>query len=177
MPFVDPQSVHNPTAGLVAPASWGDAVRDAVVYLSSPPRVRVYNSANISIPNGTLTALTFNSERFDSDTMHSTAANTGRITFTTAGGYDVGCGVAFAANATGQRDCSIRLNGTTPIAYDARAAAPATVDTVFCISTFYEFAAGDFIEVYVFQNSGAALNVRASGNISPEFWAALRSVA
>ena len=167
----------NFTTGQIVTESELDTLSDDITFLAHPPRVRVYNSANISIPNSALTALTFNSERFDTDTMHSTAANTGRITFTTAGGYDVGCGVSFAANATGQRDVGIRLNGVTLIAYDARPAAPATVGTIFAFSTFYEFAAGDYIEVVVFQNSGAALNVTASGNISPEFWAALRSVA
>ena len=29
-PYVDPQTIHNPSTGASPPASWGDAVRDAL---------------------------------------------------------------------------------------------------------------------------------------------------
>ena len=131
-------------------------------------RVRAYNSAAISIPNNTETALTFDSERWDTDTMHSTVSNTGRLTATTAGQYVISANIGFAANATGYRYCTIRLNGVTPIA--SHAAVGFSNDTnYFNLSTTYNLAATDYVDIVVFQNSGAALNVTSAPNASPEF--------
>ncbi|MDQ3155989.1 MAG: hypothetical protein M3Q98_04600 [Actinomycetota bacterium] len=168
MPYVDPQTVNNPTAGAVAPAAWGDAVRDAVQFLANPPKVRVYNSASIShVTSGTSQALTFNSERYDTDTMHSTSVNTGRITFTTAGTYSLFANVEFASNATGYRALEIRLGGATIIASQV-AQTNATQVTIMTIYTEYAFTAGQYVEIMVNQTSGAALNINAGANYSPE---------
>ncbi len=170
MPYVDPQTVNNPTAGAVAPAAWGDAVRDAVQFLANPPKCRVYNSAAIShATSGTAQALTFNSERYDTDTMHSTSVNTGRITFTTAGTYDLFATVAWAANVTGFRQIYFRLNGTTIIAIASVMAITSAGEQTFqSLATTYAFAATDYVELVANQNSGGALNVVAVGNYSPE---------
>ena len=172
MPFVDPQTVSDPAAGAVATAAWGDAVRAATVYLADPPHCRVYNSANISIPNNTLTALTFNSERVDTDTMHSTVTNTGRITMTTAGWYDVGGAIQWPAAAAGARAVYLRVNGTNYIAAK-RLDNAAQVDME--VSTSWQFAAADYVEVVVLQVSGGALNVVAAASSSPEAWATWRA--
>lgn len=153
-----------------------DILGTDIAFLANPPRCRVYNSANIShATSGVAQALTFNSERYDTDTMHSTAVNTERITFTTGGTYDVFSHVAFAVNPTGYRQAYIRLNATTIIVADTRAAAPGEA-THLTAATTYDFSAGDYIEVYANQTSGAALNVVALGNYSPEFGATLRAV-
>lgn len=171
MGYTDPNTVDNPTAGSVAPTAWGDIVRDDLQFLANPPKCRVYNSANISIAtSGTPQALTFNSERFDTDSMHSTVSNTGRITFTTAGTYEIGAHVVFDPNSTGYRDLTIRLNGTTTIAYDRDTPIGGGVSTVMFLVSLWAFSAGDYIEVVVTQTSGGALNVANSANISPEFW-------
>jgi hypothetical protein len=56
-------------------------------YTSPDISCRVYNSGNQTISNATWTDLTFDSELYDTDTMHDTSSNTNRITFTTAGVY------------------------------------------------------------------------------------------
>jgi hypothetical protein len=158
----------------VQPEDWAavnrvvDALRDAV---SPPlPQARVFNSANISIPTGTVTALTFNSERYDNGGLHSTSANTGRLTAPITGLYVIGGNVRFAANATGIRNALIRLNGTTFIATDTRQATGGGNATDLPLETQYQLTAGDFLELVVFQDSGGALNVTAGANFSPEFW-------
>jgi hypothetical protein len=138
------------------------------------PQARVYNNANISIADATTTALTFNTERYDTGVpseQHSTSTNTGRLTCVRPGLYQIGCAVAFDANATGHRFVSIRLNGSTIIAQDGRmAVTTASIGTSFAPSTEYRLASGDYAEVTVLQNSGGALNVLALGNYSPEFY-------
>lgn len=149
-------------------------VRDDLAFIHDPPSCRVRNSADISIPNNTLTVLTFNAERFDTDGMHSTSVNTGRITFATAGKYIIGGDIEWVGNVTNVRLIGIRLNGATIIAY----ADQINSDTAVLrqsVVTLYQFAAGDYVELLAYQNSGGALTVSALGNYSPEFWAAWAS--
>lgn len=128
---------------------------------------RVYNSAAISIPNSAFTALTFDSERYDTDGLHDTSTNTSRLTCTRGGIYLITAHVVFAANTAGVRYVNIRLNGTTDIASHGGSASNA-FETAYSVSTIYQLAVGDYVEVRVFQSSGGALNVNSSGNTSPE---------
>lgn len=131
---------------------------------------RVYNSGNISVvTGGSGTALTFDSERWDTDGMHSTSSNTGRITATRAGQYIITAHVRFAANGTGARSLLIRLNGTTFIANAFYPAVAGGDNTDVSVATLYQLAASDYVEVVAYQSSGGALNALASGNFSPEF--------
>jgi hypothetical protein len=131
---------------------------------------RVYHSAAQSIGSGTSTALSFNSERHDSDGFHSTSSNTNRITIPAGmgGKYVISGQVRFAANATGFREVSIRVGGATTIAIQDTLAVGG-VPTILSITTVYELAAGDYVELLAYQNSGGALDVDSSGNYSPEF--------
>ena len=131
------------------------------------PFARVYNNANISINNNTTTALTFNSERWDTDNIHSTSTNTGRLTCKTAGVYNISASVQFESNATGTRAITILLGGTTVIGSDQRLAA--NVATTCNLSIDYVFAVNDYVEVQVYQNSGGALNVVATSERTPLF--------
>lgn len=133
---------------------------------------RVYNSGSQSINNTTLTALTFDSELYDDDTMHSTVSNTSRITMTTAGRYHVGATVTFDANATGSRIVLLRLNGTTYFAKDRHmTVTTGSTTTSATVSSDYNFSATDYVEVIVYQDSGGALNVLNSGADVTGFWA------
>lgn len=131
---------------------------------------RVYNSANISCASGAAVALTFDSERYDTDTIHSTTTNTSRLTATTAGKYQIGGSLFFANNTTGARGLQIQLNGATAIAIVRIPTVGGTDVPALQISTVYDLAANDYVELVAYQTSGGALNVSASGNQSPEFW-------
>jgi len=133
-------------------------------------RARVYNSANIAITTATLTALTFNSERYDTDAFHSTVSNTSRLTIPFDGYYRVTGTIAWAANATGSRQARIVLNNTTILALVLYPVSHATEVSIMQVTADYFFTAGDYAELVVFQNSGGNLNVTAAGNYSPEFW-------
>lgn len=141
--------------------------------VSFAPTVRVYNNANININTATLTALTYNSERFDTahnaaDTMHDTGINTGRLTCRYAGKYQITSNVDWAGNVTGTRVILIRLNGVTTIAREDTLAGTGGPGGQ-SISTLYDLAVNDYVETVVYQTSGAGLNVNATGNFSPEF--------
>lgn len=139
---------------------------------------RAYNSAAISIPDAAWTALTFNSEYWDThdaaaSTFHSTSSNTGRITIPAGrGGYYLfGASVEFAANATGRRGVRIVHSvGATVFAESLEDATPSGAHAL-TIATLWSIAAAEYATVEVFQNSGGALNCNRSGDYSPEFWA------
>lgn len=131
---------------------------------------RVFNSINESINSASFTTLTFDSERFDTDAIHNTSVNTSRLTIQTAGKYLVGANVGFSANATGVRYASIKKNGTTNL---VTTSFPGFVGDTNWLNpqTVVDLAVGDYIEVEVYQNSGAPLDVVQSDNRSPEFFA------
>lgn len=135
------------------------------------PACRVYHNAAQSIASGSFVPLTFNSERFDTDNMHSTVTNPGRITFTTAGLYLVGGNIEFAGNAVGTRGMAILHSGTTYIASILQDIDAATTHELN-ISAVYAFTAGQYVELWAGQTSGGALNVNSGPQYSPEFWAA-----
>lgn len=133
---------------------------------------RVYNNGNITINNTNETTLTFNTERYDTDSMHDTGSNTSRITFTTAGKYEVGFCLSWSFHAIGFRQVKILLNGTTIIGlFVVPAVTTGTQITVQMANTIYNFSASDYVELLVYQDSSATLNINAAGNYSPEFWA------
>lgn len=147
------------------------------------PAARVYNSANLLTGVTSWQALTFNSERFDTDGMHSTAINTSRLTVPVGGDglYLIGGTAKFQITFPGPMGgysallgLRVLLNGTTVIvcAGDGYAAYPAaSISGTFDITTLYALAAGDYVELqrYAYTNSPAGVLVAA--NFSPEFWA------
>lgn len=132
------------------------------------PCARVTHNANQSTTTGVSFTLAFNTERFDTDTIHDTVTNNSRLTCKTAGKYLVTGNVSFAANATGIRQLQIKLNGATTVgAVGWSASSAGTTDLV--VVTLYDMAVNDYVELIAAQNSGGALNVLATGNYSPEF--------
>jgi hypothetical protein len=130
---------------------------------------RAYNSAAISVPNATITAITLDSERDDTDSIHSTSSNTSRLTCNTAGKYDIKGQIEYPANATGVRGIGIRLNGTTIINLAKVPAVSSTETISLPVATDYNLAVGDYVELVAYQTSGGALNANATANYSPEF--------
>lgn len=177
MPFTDPQTVNNPTAGAAATAAWGDAVRDATVFLATgKPHARVYNSASINhTSSGSFVAVTFDSERYDVGGCHSTASNTSRLTIPSGedGKYRIGGTVVFAASTASDRGLGIMLNGTTYIAQQVMTSNQAgSQPTVMQVSTDYALVAGDYVQLMAMQRSGGTLAMTAVSAYAPEFWIA-----
>lgn len=139
------------------------------------PAARAYNSANLALSAGVWTTLTLNSERFDTDGMHSTSSNTGRLTVPAGGAglYLLGACVQFDTSALGSGAvCAVRLlqDGTTVIAQDSRTALfGEALDTAVIVSVLHSLNVASYVEVQA--QCTQALNVLVTGNYSPEFWA------
>lgn len=126
----------------------------------------LWKSGTQSINNATDTALTWDSEQFDTDSFHSTSTNTSRITIPSgkAGKYLFTARINWTTNSTGSREFKFFKNGTEQFWAPAALAATQTNNTY---STIWDAAVGDYYEAYVWQNSGGALTT--IGGLSAEF--------
>lgn len=145
------------------------------VPVTNPPACRVFHNAAQSIAHNTATTLAFNSERYDTDTMHDNVTSNSRITIKTAGVYSLSTNIRWqsaAGNST--RLVRILLNNATTIAETQIDGATGAIEMI--ASCDYKLAVSDFIETQVYQFQGGSLNIEAVGNLSPEFsasWVAL----
>jgi hypothetical protein len=147
---------------------------DRTATLQTPPfriGARVYRNSAQSINNTALTAVSFSHARYNhgnDGVMWLIGAPT-RITCMTAGVYLFTGHVSFAANAVGDRRVYIRLGGATYLAgQESMAITTAASGTRLSVTTMYELAVTNYIELIVYQSSTAALNLESSANLSPE---------
>jgi len=154
--------------GKVTAALWNDDVRDAVGFLLAPPRCRLWSTAAVSATTSTYTAMTWDSEDYDTDGMHSTSSNTSRITIATDGLYQLSGAIGWAASATGRRWQQWYKNGTTlGVDYSLIVNAGSSSAIVCPAPTVtVSLVAGDYIELFGWQDSGGSLNMNPTSSYS-----------
>lgn len=123
---------------------------------------------------GVATAVSFDTEKFDSDGYHAPGQPT-RLTIPAglAGVYLVGGGFELEANTdTRPMGMILQLNGATPLAITRSGPFTAGLDTPEgMVATLWNAAVGDFFELICLHNGAAARNVKHFvGNELPEFW-------
>ena len=155
------QSVTTPvTLTAISSTTFGIPVANNLTVLANPPLAKMRNSTNQSIPNTTDTALTWDTEDFDTAGGHSTVSNTSRYTCQSgyAGKYLVRCTVFYAASAGGTfRDVWFAINGTNVTGSSGRALpASATILSVTA-ETIVTLTVGDYVEAFTRHDSGGAL--------------------
>jgi hypothetical protein len=136
-----------------------------------PPTCKVFHNTTQSIPANFGTRVSFNSETYDNDGMHS-GGDPERITFNTAGLYSVVFSGAFAAGAAsdGDRAAHIRKNGTEILAGSSRFAMVSTsLDNGLNVVAQEVFEVGDYVEVLVKQDSAGAKNLQANPLLAVRF--------
>ena len=138
------------------------------------PAVRLSNSVNIDPAPATWVALTFDTETYDTDELHSLVTNTGRITIpaNADGIYLIGGNVEFnSALGAGHAEfgIEIRLNGATVICREFANPNRTGSDISIDIDGPYLLAATDYIELLAYTEKD--LDVQATPVYSPVFWA------
>lgn len=128
----------------------------------------VYHNANQTITTGVNTILAFNSERYDTDTIHNNITNNSRLTCKTAGKYILIAVIRWAGNATSTRSILLRHNGSLLIGVHSMQGFTGD-DNSEIAATIYDLAINDYVEVRARQNSGGNLNVNSQNAITPEF--------
>jgi len=157
------------TDGQLMAAADLNIIRDNLDYVKGYG-ARVYNSADITLTTSVAAALTFDTERYDDNSFHSTSVNTSRFTIPVTRRYRVGGSVRFASNATGLRQVYARVNGSTIIALMTLNANATSVTDIVLGDVEWSFTAGDYVELVCAQTSGGNLNVSFIASSSPEFW-------
>lgn len=126
-------------------------------------RVKDSNAAQ-AIANAVWTTLTWDTDVFDASGMHDPVTNNSRITAGRAGRYLVCAGTEFAVNSTGARFVRLIKNGSEIAMFNTGAFA--TYNVRLNVTTITTLTVGQYVEVQVFQNSGAPLNVVANSSAS-----------
>lgn len=121
--------------------------------------VKAYLTANVAMPSGTWVPLAFTGETFD-DGLHSTTLNASRFTAPSGlgGKYLVTAHAVFTAAGAGgdtTRLVRLRKNGTL-IEAEGRLLENGAGTTV-SLTTVAKLNAGDYLEMLVYQDSGALL--------------------
>jgi len=129
--------------------------------------VSVKATTNQSISNSTFTAVTWDSEYYDTNTFHSTSSNTSRFTIPAgkAGYYAIIGRLDYAANATGNRRIAVYKNGVL-IQGSVFVAPAGGFEISNAIQTILSLAVSDYVEIYAWQNSGGALDLYKTGGES-----------
>lgn len=130
----------------------GTAATDLIPDISC----KVTKSSDQSIPNTSFTAITWDQESYDTDSMHDNVINNSRITINTAGKYSILAQAEWANNNSGVRQLQIRKNGTETLGMTRVADNQAGAEGI--IAVVGDFAVNDYIELRVWQNSGGNLN-------------------
>lgn len=134
-------------------------IEDAVF----PPCVSLYASGVQSINNGAVTSLWWDREYADTDDMHHVSINNTRITFKTAGTYLVCASASWATRAAGRRLLRLVPNGVLNNAVAASeigSVADAATEPGQNVAAIVPFVVGEYMEAWVYQDSGAALLVQ-----------------
>lgn len=138
-----------------------------------PPRALVYPSALQSITSGSNNTVLYGAESYDTHSMHSVLTDTGRITIPInfGGIWNFGYSVLFAAGAaTSVVAVWMEINAPGGQRYGfAQVSNNAASGAIVFGSSSIVLAAGDYVSVQAFQNSGGALNLNGAST-SYGFW-------
>lgn len=136
-------------------------------YLNDFPRVYAYQSGNLPCLNGVAKLITYDSEVYDTDSMHSTSSLTSRIVFQTPGLYRHTIKVHMATatfttlNLTINKNAAGAVGGGITLAnpdFKSTAAGPGNCVLIF---NWPYTVAGDYIEMFITQTVGASVNTAA----------------
>ena len=131
-----------------------------LVNLKEDVGARVIRTSTQMVDTATWTDISFDTESWDTDSLHDPSSNPERLTAPYDGKYLVSGAIQWPANATGGRYIELRVNGTSVArdAYEPEAAVTVSRN----LRTVWEFSANDYVTMTVYQDSGGGLTVAAS---------------
>jgi hypothetical protein len=170
VPRTVPVPVVESPGNYLTGALWTAQIKATMDYLmgsgtNGVPRFKGYASTGQSIASTSSsdTAVTLDTEDYDSDNGHSTTTNSSRYTVQVAGIYLVMATASFPTNATGNRKLGINVNGTNVRGGVFQGPSMASNSWSACVCVEQAFVVGDYIEMVVWQTSGAPLSLNAGG--------------
>jgi len=126
----------------------------------------VYRTSAVSWANNAWSPVSFESIYWEEKpswlASHWASGDPSKLTARAYGIYSINASIRFAANATGQRGVAIIKNGVSICTSYLQTTSAGTPQVH--IATHWLMNVGDYIQVNVFQNSGAALNLEYLSN-------------
>ena len=151
------------TGNVLTAAQMNTNVRDNTNYLFDQPMALVTNSANISIPNTTVTSPNIATTVYSSPGI---TIGAGVFTPTIAGAYQAWANGTWAGSAVGQREAGL-LTGVFLLADDLQAGSGSrNTFNLNAMSTKVMNGSTDTIILQVAQTSGGALNLLGTATAS-----------
>jgi hypothetical protein len=157
------------SAGEIPTAAKLTSIKTAGDFWALTPRCYGYASTATTITTGgNAQVITLDAEVYDivqsgDSPSHDLVTNNSRVYVRTSGKYEIAAQVYFAANATGVRTGSVRLNaagsgtgGTALVQTSQSALSTGGTALVFPVVEA-ALVAGDYLELFGFQNSGGNL--------------------
>jgi hypothetical protein len=169
--------ITNTNQTLTLPDATGTVLSTATAGVPvNGPAFSAYASGGQTISNATFTKVQFNNENFDTNSNFDSTTNY-RFTPTIAGYYQINAVASFGGGvAAFSAALTIYKNGS---AYSSGGLATPVSVTIGAITTgsslIYCNGATDYIEVYVYQNSGAGLALQAGNSVCQFSGAMVRS--
>lgn len=169
-PYVDPQTIHNPSTGASPPAAWGDAIRDALETLVRPPGVVLKTTADQAgaSANNAWYNLSWNApaDLRDTDSFHTGTGDVVQIPSGLGGWYLAAGSVVWDVNATGTRAVRYSVNGAGDYRLAQGNNTGASYGTRLAFAETVKLNAGDQFRISARQDSGGALMVKAGCALS-----------
>jgi hypothetical protein len=144
----------------VAP-SWGKVSQTALStnVVGNGPAFSAYISTAQTVSNNTLTKMQFNAEEFDTNSNFDSTTNY-RFTPTVAGYYQINANASLGGGAVGATQCAIYKNGAA-IVSGSGIVNNVTIGGMVTASTLiYLNGSTDYVEFYVWQNTGGSINLQ-----------------
>lgn len=129
----------------------------------------LFRTTTQSINSAAFTAISFDSEEYDTDGYHEGVTNPTRLTVPATGVYLVTGSFGWStASATGSQ-ILIRSNGTNYLSNSAIPTGHVSNAGSMTTSRIVALSATDYVELIAWQNSGGALLVQTAANYTPVF--------
>lgn len=152
----------------VTDAGSGEATITITSSSAAAVAARARRGSTTSVVNATWTAVPLDTETFDTDAIHDTGSNTSRMTIPTGlgGKWQVNFEAGFAANGNGSRYVAIAVNGTRILHKQVEEPTAGASNWFMGIADIVSVSAGDYIEGFVYQDSGGAVDLVAGTYLS-----------
>ena len=143
---------------LVTASMMNTHIRDNLNYLYSAANACRVSNSNQTIANTTHTALTFSTETYDTNSMHSTSSNTSRIIAPVEGKYLATARAYWTGSGGGQeRQFYLKVNATTSYAL-VHIPPSGGINIGQLTADVLSLAVSDYVEAFVYQDSGGNLD-------------------
>lgn len=135
----------------ISASFWNTLGIAADVFTMNPPLCEIYQTTGTTTSTGG-TVILFDTETSDTDNMHSTSSNTGRITFNTPGRYDLNIFVDIGTSGLASFNIMPRINGASSLRTFPLGGGPR--EAIIHLSKV--FNTGDYLEILVASTTSAA---------------------